>query len=77
MSTLDVYYSENLFDNLLVRIKRVFGFSENESSRNGRWMFGRTLAFVVDLTVAALMANVRTKEKVQHVKMLLSYIDDL
>ena len=27
-------------------------------------MFGRTITFVVDLTVASLMANVRTKEKV-------------
>lgn len=40
--------------------------SENETSRNGRWMFGRTIAFVVDLTVASLMANVRTKEKVNN-----------
>jgi hypothetical protein len=39
-------------------------YSENETSRNGRWMFGRTITFVVDLTVASLMANVRTKEKV-------------
>jgi hypothetical protein len=38
--------------------------SEKETSRNGRWMFGRTITFVIDLTVASLMANVRTKEKV-------------
>ncbi len=38
--------------------------SDNETSRNGRWMFGRTITFVIDLTVASLMANVRTKEKV-------------
>jgi hypothetical protein len=27
-------------------------------------MFGRTLAFIIDLTTASLMGNVRTKEKV-------------
>jgi hypothetical protein len=31
-------------------------------------MFGRTLALVIDLTVASLMANVRTKEKVKKTK---------
>jgi hypothetical protein len=34
-------------------------------------MFGRTLAFVIDLTVASLMANVRTKEKVNTSKQIL------
>lgn len=41
--------------------------SENQNSRNGRWMFGRTMTFILDLTVTSLMANVRTKEKVSHV----------
>ncbi|CAF2870744.1 unnamed protein product [Rotaria sp. Silwood2] len=60
--------SSNIFDALLPLIdfhtdtRRLL--HDNETSRNGRWMFGRTLAFVVDLTVASLMANVRTKEKV-------------
>ena len=40
--------------------------SENQNSRNGRWMFGRTITFILDLTVTSLMANVRTKEKVIH-----------
>ncbi|CAF5144431.1 unnamed protein product, partial [Rotaria sp. Silwood1] len=60
--------SSNIFDALLPLIdfhtdtRRLL--QDNETGRNGRWMFGRTLAFVVDLTVASLMANVRTKEKV-------------
>lgn len=44
-----------------------FLFSENETSRNGRWMFGRTITFVMDLIVASLMANIRTKEKVNRI----------
>ncbi|CAF0744007.1 unnamed protein product [Rotaria sordida] len=60
--------SSNIFDALLPLIdfhtdtRRLL--HDNETSRSGRWMFGRTLAFVVDLTVAGLMANVRTKEKI-------------
>jgi hypothetical protein len=60
---LDVYYSKNSFEHRNNSIT-IYYNSENETSRNGRWMFGRTLAFVIDLTVASLMANVRTKEKV-------------
>ncbi|CAF4830190.1 unnamed protein product [Rotaria magnacalcarata] len=60
--------SSNIFDALLPLMdfhtdtRRLS--HDNETNRNGRWMFGRTLAFVVDLTVASLMANVRTKEKI-------------
>jgi hypothetical protein len=49
----------------------MYSISDNETSRNGRWMFGRTLAFVIDLTVDSLMANVRTKEKVNEKKIFL------
>ncbi|CAF3059288.1 unnamed protein product [Rotaria socialis] len=60
--------SSNIFDALLPLMdfhtdtRRLS--HDHETNRNGRWMFGRTLAFVVDLTVASLMANVRTKEKI-------------
>ena len=59
---LDVCYSKNS----VVQNNSINNYSnsDKETSRNGRWMFGRTLAFVIDLTTASLMANVRTKEKV-------------
>ncbi|UJR23726.1 hypothetical protein I4U23_026706 [Adineta vaga] len=82
--------SSNIFDALLplmdfhVDTRRLL--HDNESSRNGRWMFGRTLAFVIDLTVASLMANVRSKEKIYQfanqlteliLKILASPLDNL
>ncbi|CAF1345621.1 unnamed protein product [Adineta steineri] len=82
--------SSNVFDALLplmdfhIDTRRLL--HDNESSRNGRWMFGRTLAFVIDLTVATLMANVRTKEKIYQfanqlteliLKILASPLDNL